>query len=175
MQTVTSFPCPRVRMRKGNFPYIFIDPQDFTQATDWRLDKAFNAQWLTISCDGLITVKANSSGYAWDGCSPKFDIFNLLVIGTPDGHIDYRTNRPYTYRASMVHDALYQYLDSIPISKREVDRLFLQMLGDFKLRHAYHFFVTYFGGRGVKQRGLSAPRIKPAATQPALSKQRKAA
>ena len=56
--------------------------------------------------------------------------------------------------ASLVHDALYQYLDSVPVNKRSIDLLFLIMLGDFKLRKLYHLFVKYFGGRGVIQTGL---------------------
>ena len=112
------------------------------------------SKWLEISTDGLITVKANENGYAWDGCTPKFDILNLWVVGVPDGHVDYRTDKPYTYRASMVHDALYQYLDTIPVTKDAVDRLFLEMLGDFKLRWLYYPAVKCFGAWGVVQRGL---------------------
>lgn len=76
------------------------------------------------------------------------------MIGTPDGHIDHRTMKPYTYYASLVHDVLYQYLDSVPVSKAQIDRLFLQMLGDFKLRKLYYFCVKHLAGRGVIQHGL---------------------
>ena len=100
-----------------------------------------------------MTVKANE-GYSWDGCTPKRSFLNLSIIGVPDGHIDYRTMRPFTYHASLVHDALYQYLDTIPVRKKEVDWLFLIMLGDFKLRWIYYVMVRLFGGRGVKQLGI---------------------
>ena len=58
-----------------------------------------------------------------------------------------------------MHDVLYQYLDSIPLTKDQVDRLFLEMLGDFKLRKLYYLFVKHFGGRGVVQVGLSEAKI----------------
>ncbi|WP_367989261.1 hypothetical protein AB2S62_18640 [Vibrio sp. NTOU-M3] len=148
------WPQPREIMRSGNFPYIFKIEEDFTQKTNWKLEKAFDSEWLNISVDGVITVKANRTGYAWDGCTPKWSICNLWVLGVPDGHIDYRTMRPYTYYASLVHDALYQYLDTVPVTKEQIDSLFLEMLGDFKPRKLYHFAVKHLGGRGVKQTGI---------------------
>jgi len=154
MNELSAYPRPRHKERKGDFPYIFKEMVDFQYQTDWRLKAPFVAEWLEISVDGLVTVKANTTGYAWDGCTPKVSLLNLAIVGVPDGHVDYRTMKPFTYRASMVHDALYQYLDTIPIKKRDVDLLFLKMMGDFKLRHVYHFFVKYFGGRGVVQRGV---------------------
>ena len=42
--------------------------------------------------DGAITVLA---GYAWDGCTPKFNFFDVLS-GTPDGVVDTRTGRSKT-------------------------------------------------------------------------------
>ena len=118
------------------------------------LENPFVSEWLDISTSGLITVKANKEGYSWDGCTPKWSILNLFIVGAPDGHIDYRTMKAYTYYASLVHDALYQYLDSVPVSKEKIDLLFLEMLGDFKLRKVYYFFAKHFGGRGVIQQGV---------------------
>ncbi len=112
------------------------------------------SEWLEITTSGQITVKANQDGYSWDGCTPKRSVLNLFIVGVPDGHIDYRTMMPYTYYASLVHDALYQYLNSVPVSKDKIDLLFLEMLGDFKLRKLYHFFVKHLGGRGVVQLGI---------------------
>ena len=148
------WPQPREIVRSGNFPYIFKIEQDYTHPTSWSLEEPFESEWLEISVDGLIRIKANDSGYAWDGCTPKFSFFNLWVIGVPDGHVDYRTMQPYTYYASLVHDALYQYLDTVPVPKADVDQLFLEMLGDFKLRKLYYQSVRMFGGRGVVQQGL---------------------
>lgn len=145
---------PREILRKGNFPYKFKIFEDYIYESGWELDSTFNSKWLEISTSGQIKVKANESGYSWDGCTPKWSILNLFILGIPDGHIDYRTMKPYTCYASLVHDALYQYLDTVPVSKEKIDLLFLKMLGDFKLRKFYYFMVKHFGGRGVKQSGL---------------------
>lgn len=150
------WPQPRSKQRKGNYPYKFKIVQDYSFSdTGWQLSQPFDSQWLHISTNGVVTVKANDTGYAWDGCSPKVSLLNLWVVGTPDGHINYRTMKPYTYYASLVHDALYQYLDSIPVTKHEVDTLFLHMLGDFQLRYVYYWAVRLFGGMWVKQHGVS--------------------
>jgi hypothetical protein len=140
------YPEPRAKLRKGNFPYKFKILEDFTYGdTGWILEHEFQSKWLHISTKGEITVKANETGYAWDGCTPKWSFLNLAIIGVPDGHVDYRTMKPFTYHASLVHDALYQYLDSVPVSKADIDRLFLKMLGDFKLRWVYYIAVRLFG------------------------------
>jgi len=100
--------------------------EDYTyKESGWRLAQPFEAEWLRIGLSGEITIKANQQGYAWDGCTPKRSLLNLAIIGVPDGHVDYRTGLPYTYHASLVHDALYQYLDTIPVTKSQVDQLFL--------------------------------------------------
>ncbi|MET4696716.1 hypothetical protein [Endozoicomonas lisbonensis] len=147
-------PQPRKTQRTGNFPYRFKITTDYTCESGWQLPEAFDSKWLSISTTGRVTVKANDNGYAWDGCTPKKSVLNLWIIGVPDGHINHRTMKPYTYYASLVHDALYQYLDTVPVSKKNIDRLFLSMLGDFKLRFVYYGAVRLFGGRGVKQHGL---------------------
>ncbi|MDQ6978158.1 MAG: hypothetical protein Q9M75_08585 [Ghiorsea sp.] len=151
---MSSSPAPIERTRNSDFPYKFKLTKDYTQQTSWKLDQPFIAEWLEINKDGLVTVKTNKSGFAWDGCTPKWSIFHLFIIGTPDGHINYRTMKPYTYHASLVHDALYQYLDTIPISKVDVDLLFRDMLGNFFFRGFYHFMVKHFGGKGIVQKGV---------------------
>jgi hypothetical protein len=151
-----TLPPPRVKKRTGNHPYIFKEMVNYTYPTTWSLDAQFVTEWLEISTDGLVTVKANDTGYSWDGCTPKFSLFDIKIVGVPDGHIDSRTMKPYTYRASMVHDALYQYLGSVPVYKRDIDLLFLEMLGDFRLRYLYYFAVKYLGGRGVTQHGVKS-------------------
>ncbi len=147
------WPLPREIVRKGNFLYKFKIQKDYIYESGWKLEAAYSSEWLEISTSGQIRVKANDSGYAWDGCTPKWSVFNLFIFGVPDGHVDYRIMKPYTYYASLVHDALYQYLDSVPVSKDKIDLLFLEMLGDFKLRKIYYFFVKHCGGRGVTQNG----------------------
>lgn len=152
---MTHWPEPRQKVRTGNFPYVFKISQDYEYQTQWQLEQAFESEWLSISTQGLIKVKANENGYSWDGCTPKVSVLNLFIVGVPDGHINYRTMKPYTYYASLVHDALYQYLDSVPVAKSDIDLLFLEMLGDFKLRKLYYFFVRQFGGKTVVQKALS--------------------
>lgn len=81
--------------------------------------------------------------YAWDGCTPKRQFYWVALIGTPDwwqrrenvqvvgsdGVLETRSMFwPQAHHASLVHDALYQYLGLIPITKREVDQLFGEML-----------------------------------------------
>lgn len=151
---MNEWPKPREIVRKGNFPYIFTIHEDYSYPTGWKLETPFDSEWLTISTSGRVTVKANENGYSWDGCTPKWSVLNLFIIGVPDGHVDYRTGQPYTYYASLVHDALYQYLDTVPVPKAKIDLLFLKMLGDFRLRKIYYFFVKHVGGRGVVQKGL---------------------
>ncbi len=66
--------------------------------------------------------------------------------------------KPKTYYASLVHDALYQYLDTIPIPRKEIDRVFLEMLKEtaFPLAFLYYIAVRIFGGVGVVQYGISS-------------------
>ena len=55
--------------------------------------------------------------------------------------------------ASLIHDALYQYLDNIPLSKIEVNKLFYDMLIEAGmpriLARVYYFSVHKFGGSDV--------------------------
>ncbi len=116
---------------------------------------------LIIETNGRLTV---TRGYSWNGCSPKFCFLDLL-IGTPDGVVDSNTGRPKTYFASMVHDALYQFLRSdSPINRRQADDCFLRLMT------ASHFFLRYLywvavrlGGRLVwygknRKRGWNGQR-----------------
>jgi hypothetical protein len=100
---------------------------------------------LILEAGGKITV---TRGYAWNGCSPKICFLDLL-IGTPDGAVYQTTGRPKTYFASMVHDALYQFLGAnSPITRAQADRCFLRLMADsqFVLQHPYWFAVRLFGG-----------------------------
>ena len=100
---------------------------------------------LIIEKDGRITV---TRGYAWNGCSPKVCVWDLL-IGTPDGVVLEKTGRPKTYYASLVHDALYQFLpDGSPIRRREVDGCFLRLCAEseFAPRYVYWAVLRLIGG-----------------------------
>lgn len=99
---------------------------------------------LIVETGGRITI---TRGYAWNGCSPKFCFFDIL-LGTPEGVVHARTGRPKTYYASLVHDALYQFLsDGLPLRRRDVDRFFLRLLEEsqFAPRWIYWVAVRLFG------------------------------
>ena len=164
----------------------------------------FYAEWLIIHDGVIIVNPGTSTVdrqhhkvsydfdtrrcYAWDGCTPKRWFFWLMLVGTPDGwtaRIDALTLRdrqlvskpvlwPLAHHASLIHDALYQYLHIIPVSKRRVDRLFHDMLRESgmpaPLATLYYLFVKYLGARDVNdtstERKNSAYRID---TLPAIS------
>ena len=100
---------------------------------------------LEIHPNGDLKVLA---GYAWDGCTPKFSLFDIL-IGTPDGIPNERTKRPKTYYASLVHDVLYQFMELNPaVPKATADLIFLELLtrDGFAPRKIYFLAVSIFGG-----------------------------
>jgi len=99
---------------------------------------------LVIETTGRMTVMR---GYSWNGCSPKFCLFDIL-IGTPDGVVHVGTGRPKAYFASLVHDALYQFLPlSAPLTRADADRVFLRLLAEstFAPRRLYWLAVRLFG------------------------------
>ena len=53
----------------------------------------FQSKWLTVLPDGTIEIP---KGYAWNGCSPKFSIFDIFILGTPDGIVDIQSMKPKT-------------------------------------------------------------------------------
>jgi len=131
------------KKRKGI--YKFVIQQDLLYKGT-PIKKTFSNSWLQISQSGDIVVKGtNGSGYAWDGCTPKYNIFDLLLVGTPDGRTIVSTGKPITYYASLIHDILCQYGEDIGISRRQADDVFLIYLGDFELRHLYYVAVRSYG------------------------------
>jgi hypothetical protein len=100
---------------------------------------------LIIEADGKLTVTA---GYAWNGCSPKICVFDI-VVGTPDGVTHTRTGMPKTYFASLVHDALYQFMGSgSPITRAQADGCFLRLMteSEFAPRRLFWLAVRALGG-----------------------------
>jgi hypothetical protein len=108
------------------------------------------------------------NAYAWDGCTPKRLFFWLALIGTPDWWhgehkiqaiteqgelVDKKVFWQLCMHASLVHDALYQYLDNIPLTKIHVDQLFHEMLIEAGMpkimAKAYHWSVEKFGADDV--------------------------
>jgi hypothetical protein len=100
---------------------------------------------LIVEAGGRLTV---TRGYSWNGCSPKVCVLDLL-IGTPDGAVYEPTGKPKAYHASLVHDALYQFLDAgSPISRAQADGCFLRLMreSEFVLSRPYWIAVRAFGG-----------------------------
>jgi len=100
-------------------------------------------RWLRIYPDGEIIIR---KGYSWNGCSPKFVLFDI-AIGTPEGIIIQPENVPITYFASLLHDCLYQFRKHIGITRKQADNEFLRELQKrkFKLAKLYYFAVRIFG------------------------------
>ena len=81
---------------------------------DWAFADRAGVVRLILRTDGTMTVTA---GYAWDGCTPKCCVLDLS-IGVPDGVVNADTGKPKTYYASLIHDALYQFLpDDLPLTR----------------------------------------------------------
>jgi hypothetical protein len=100
---------------------------------------------LEIHANGDVRILA---GYAWDGCTPKFSLFDI-VFGISDGIPNEKTKKPKAYYASLLHDALYQFLDAdLPLSRAQADRVFLELMtrDRFAPRLPYYAAVRAFGG-----------------------------
>ncbi len=129
------------------------------------------SEWLVLYPTGIAIIRAN---YAWDGCTPKFAIFDI-GFGIPDGIPNERTRKPKAYYASLVHDVLYQFLDvDLPIKRRGADAAFFDILerDAFAPRYVYWAFVRVFGGlahhftswkRSYRGRRVSLSPTPPAA------------
>ncbi len=94
----------------ANKVYKFVHTNDEWIMTN-LIGYKFENQWLRMKEDGAIIAKgSNLDGYTWDACSPKWHFIHL-TWGTPDGKLDYDTEKPITYYASMFHDIIYQFKD----------------------------------------------------------------
>ena len=102
---------------------------------------AFSNDWVTVQ-DGQVTI---TTGYSWDGCSPKRYVLGLVTLGTPDGAL--RFGKPWTWEASLVHDVLCQFRKDIPLSKQQVTKIFNDQLAESKwpLRRLYVWAVDKLG------------------------------
>lgn len=135
--------------------WIYVLERDFVHNILDHLPAGWNKSYAFFDKKGKCRLEIHSNGdvrvlsnYAWDGCTPKFSILDILV-GTPDGVPNERTKKPKTYYASLVHDALYQFLEINPdVSKAKADKIFLELLtrDGFAPRYLYYFAVSVFGG-----------------------------
>jgi len=139
----------------------FVHHTDYVYTTDLLKNRTCDFKWLNISDNGSITVKGSyKNGYAWDGCTPKWNLIHI-TWGIFDGKLirfgkgDYK---PYTYYASMVHDALYQYKRCVPVTRKETDLIFYIMLKESGYMWAYLYYigVRLFGGcfKGWKYKSI---------------------
>jgi hypothetical protein len=112
---------------------------------NWAFEDRTGTVRLVLRTDGTITV---TRGYAWDGCTPKFCLLDFS-FGIPDGVVNASTGKPKTYYASLIHDALYQFLpDDLPLTRHQADHCFLRLMArnDFAPRYVYYGAVWVFGG-----------------------------
>jgi len=137
-------------LRKGPEDRVwkFVEHEDLMYQTDILKGRSCNFNWLSLTPEGMLTVKGTfHKGYAWDGCTPKFN-FLYITWGIFDGQLIKHKNgkyRPYTYYASMVHDVLYQYRRCVPVTRKEADLIFYDMLKATGFRWSWLF---YAGVRG---------------------------
>jgi hypothetical protein len=113
-------------------------------SSDYAFSDSSGHVRLIIEAGGRMWVLR---GYSWNGCSPKVYLFDL-VFGTPDGVVHTVTGQPKTYFASLVHDALYQFLDTSTLfNRRTADDCFLRLMAasDFSLRYLYWLAVRALG------------------------------
>ena len=111
----------------------------------WNEGGPYRVRARTTRCR---SVAAAHPGRQSDHCSPKVCVFDFL-LGTPEGVVYAPTEKRKTYFASLMHDALYQFLpDGLPFRRRHADRFFLVLLGEseFAPRWLYWAAVRLFGG-----------------------------
>ncbi len=134
----------------NNEEWLYKLPADYTwqspypQQQDWAFADEHGKVRLKLYRDGRMVVLKD---YAWDGCTPKFCLFDIL-LGTPDGAVDTHSGRPKTWHASLVHDALCQFAPAgVPLSRAQSDRCFLLLMHErrFALRYIYYAAVRLFG------------------------------
>jgi len=129
--------------RKGVYKYVVRERVLFKN-TPIKMD--FINPWLAMKVNGDITINGSyKDGYAWDGCTPKYNIIDLFLLGIPDGRNLVLTGKPVTYYASMIHDMLCQHQKEIGITRKQADQTFLMFMGDFKLRYLYYYTVRVYG------------------------------
>lgn len=120
------------KKKKGQFLYHL--ERDYARKIPELKGINFNKKYLQI-VDGVLYIPKR---YMWNGNSPKFFIWDI-VVGTPDGIDD------KALEASLVHDALYQYLKDIGIKRSLADKIYLRLLNDFKPRYIYYSLLRCFG------------------------------
>lgn len=170
-------------------PWVnYIDYPLTVECAELR-ERFFYSEWLVIHDGRIIVNPGHSSvapergevsyhfdrprTYAWDGCSPKIPFYWLAIIGTPDWwehreNVQFIRNGrveskevfwPVAHHASLVHDALYQFLNVAPVRKELADRLFHRMLLESGMPRplAWLYFLAVVHGGAREARGLDNP------------------
>ncbi|MBD9416038.1 DUF1353 domain-containing protein [Pseudomonas sp. PDM16] len=164
-------------------PWLNYIDQPFLRHCPEFAGRYFYGEWLVIHDGLLIINPGRSTvdpqrqevaydfscatTYAWDGCTPKVPFYWLAIIGVPDWwekphkvlHLHGKqiceadVFWPLAHPASLVHDALYQYLNAAPVAKHEADLLFFRMLHEagmlWPAAFAYYLAVRLFGAPDV--------------------------
>lgn len=122
-------------------PWLYQLERDYSYKHPLLNGIEFENAWIKIN-NGTLTIKQR---YAWDGCTPKWQVFGVWWVGVPDGIL--RLGKPWMYFASLIHDALCQFRDKIAISKRAVTQIFNDVMerDKFPLRPIYRWFVDRLG------------------------------
>lgn len=145
----------------------FCENRDLVFTTRYNVGN-FENEFLKLSGNFITVFGSHLKGYAWDGCTPKWEILDFLP-GTPDGvvrkqQVEVITDRiapdggrwcevqfdyvPKTYYASLVHDLLYQFKADVPVSRKTTDLIFFEMMRATKFKPAklYYLAVRLVGG-----------------------------
>jgi hypothetical protein len=135
--------------------WIYVLDGDYVYNLRPHLPDDWNEACAFVDRKGLRRLEIHPNGdarvlarYAWDGCTPKFSLFDI-VFGISDGIPNETTKKPKAYYASLLHDALYQFLDAnLPLSRAQADRVFLELMARdrFAPRLSYYAAVRVFGG-----------------------------
>ena len=133
--------------------YLATQDDSYTSSDPRLRGFSFDADaWINIQPSGTFTHRATRTGYdgfAWDGCSPKFNV-GPLMFGSWDGAFSQDLKMPEAVRAAKFHDALYQDLDRLKqlgFKRRHADLLFREMLvaSGFPYPEVYYRAVRAFG------------------------------
>lgn len=95
----------------------------FRHGSPHLLGVSYSNEWIDIRHGAILIHR----GYAWDGCSPAVRLPGGIWLGTPDGPL-MADGRPQTFCASLVHDALCQWADEIPIRQAATLGVFEELL-----------------------------------------------
>jgi hypothetical protein len=128
--------------------YILSTSQHHRVRSTTLKGHTYCGNYLEIDVDGSITVKAsNLFPYWWNGPSPRVSLPLIGFVGTPRGPIDINNGNRVTDIPSMYHDLLYEHLDEAGFTptRKEVDELYLELLGDFSVRWLHYFALRLFG------------------------------